>query len=733
MKKILLSLALGVCAFTVNAQIAYDFAASSGTYTAISGGISPVFVSSDPVVNQYTETDEGYANGNPIGFTFNYNGSPYTTFNICSNGFISLGVAMTEGDVYWRNLLATGPVNGTANNKVATRPLIAPLWDDLDFAATSDMTYLTSGSAGNKVLTVQWTNAKWNYNAAAGSVSFQVKLYEVDGRIEFIYKAEAGSITSGSASVGITATATGTDNFISVSAFSTSATTSKSTETTSISTKPATGLTFTFTPGALPAQDVSVLGYASLPFTGCHNTPQTVVVRLKNSGSAIILAGAASLNLKSSGANTVNVNGFNASDIAVGATQDVTFSNLNFNTSGANALVASVTLASDPNQANDTSKTTINTATTVTSFPASEGAEVIPLVTFPWLRAFAGSNAWYIESNGYRNGDMTPNTADSLYPKAGTNYYVFDSYNAPSGTKVLLYSNCFTLPAITSGFQYDISFWMSHDSSFAANADSIYVNVSTNRGSTWTRLAGFQRRDATFTIPGWKKENVSLVPYAGQTIMLGFEGVGKFGNIMGIDEITVRGNAGLPISLVNFSGVKEGENNILKWETTNEISNTGFELLRSVDGKNFSKITFVATQAKDGSSNTNLQYSYVDAKALAGNNYYQLKQIDKDGKSTLSNVVFIKGKTPKQLEITSVYPNPAITLLNVLVAADKNETVTMSITDLAGKVISNQSVQLNQGSNNIQLNTSKLLSGSYLVKLVASDNKSVQIQKFVKQ
>ncbi|MFY7884876.1 MAG: choice-of-anchor J domain-containing protein, partial [Dolichospermum sp.] len=369
------------------------------------------------------------------------------------------------------------------------------------------------------------------------------------------------------ASCGITAIATGADNFISVNALNTSATVSKTVETTSINTKPANGLTFTFMPGVLPAQDVQVQGWLNLPPVGCHNTTQSVTVRLKNSGSAVINASAVSLNLTSTGANTgINLTSSNSASIAAGATSDITFTGLNLNTAGATSLRAVATLASDPVRTNDTGRITVNTATTTSTFPVSESAETSPF-KFGWLRTLAGTNAWTVVNEIYRFRNINGVAFDSIPPQDGSNFFLFNNYNAAAGTRVVLHSDCFTLPALTPGREHDISFWLSHDTSFINEKDSIYVVVSTDRGQNWTRIKGFQRYSQFFTVPDWKDETVLISAYAGQTIQLGFEGVSKFGNGIGLDNIVVKANLTLPVTLTSFTGKKEGNNNILSWTT----------------------------------------------------------------------------------------------------------------------------------------------------------------------
>lgn len=71
--------------FGANAQVtSYDFSQSNGTYAPISGGINNV---STCVVSI---DDTSYA-ALPIGFTFSYDATPYTTFGINANGWIIPG------------------------------------------------------------------------------------------------------------------------------------------------------------------------------------------------------------------------------------------------------------------------------------------------------------------------------------------------------------------------------------------------------------------------------------------------------------------------------------------------------------------------------------------------------------------------------------------------------------------------------------------------------------------
>lgn len=196
---------------------------------------------------------------------------------------------------------------------------------------------------------------------------------------------------------------------------------------------------------------------------------------------------------------------------------------------------------------------------------------------------------------------------------------------------------------------------------------------------------------------------------------------------IGADEfVTV-----LPVTFSNFNGVKEGTINLLSWTTLTETNNTGFELLRSADGIQFEKIAFIATKAENGNSNQTLNYQFKDQSPLQANNYYRLKQIDKDGRTSLSSIVLLKSAKTRRLEIVSVYPNPVKDNLTILLGNDKSEKATISITDYSGKTLIQQAVQLTNGTQTLQINTSTLSNKTYL--LVVKTNEEVLTTKFMKQ
>ncbi len=197
---------------------------------------------------------------------------------------------------------------------------------------------------------------------------------------------------------------------------------------------------------------------------------------------------------------------------------------------------------------------------------------------------------------------------------------------------------------------------------------------------------------------------------------------------IGADEI----NGVLPVTMISFSGQRIGNDNLLKWSTSTEINNRGFEVLRSINGVDFGSIGMVASQAPDGNSQQKLNYEYRDIKTNTVTYYYQLKQTDIDGRTTLSSIVKIDGIEYTNLRINAVYPNPAVSTINTMVYAPGRDRLNISIVDINGRVVNNSVNQVDRGNNTISVNIGKLSNGIYMLKMVNDKGETV-VQRFMKQ
>ncbi|MEI9809288.1 MAG: PKD domain-containing protein [Bacteroidota bacterium] len=190
----------------------------------------------------------------------------------------------------------------------------------------------------------------------------------------------------------------------------------------------------------------------------------------------------------------------------------------------------------------------------------------------------------------------------------------------------------------------------------------------------------------------------------------------------------------LPASLLRFAGQREGAVNKLNWTTASEQNNLGFEIQRSADGINYVPIGFVNSLAPGGNSNTNLDYTFTDNAPAARKQFYRLRQADIDGRSKLSNIVIIKDDIhPVTLMIDGLFPNPANTEVNIIVAAPVRDKVTLVMMDVTGKTVIEKLLNIEAGSNTIPVNIGKLTNGTYLVKLICKSDCNTAVSKFVKQ
>ena len=229
-----LGAALLVGASRVSAQVsAYAFAASTGTFTPLPATATNVpSVLGDDVTSGTTPL--------PLTFNFVYEGTGYTGVVVSSNGFLSFNPA--SGSNLGNSLSGTG----------TEKPLVAPFWDDLDGRDPSARaSYLTTGTAPNRVFTFEWLNWFRYGNSGGPSFSMQVRLLEGSNRVEFAYRRETGTVTGASASVGLSGAVVGTTppEFLSLDGTTATPIASPATETNTIAGVPATGQVYTFTPG----------------------------------------------------------------------------------------------------------------------------------------------------------------------------------------------------------------------------------------------------------------------------------------------------------------------------------------------------------------------------------------------------------------------------------------------------------------------------------------------------
>ncbi|MCC6654399.1 MAG: hypothetical protein IT231_04455, partial [Flavobacteriales bacterium] len=233
---------------TAQAQVSnYAFSQSVGTYTATSGAATQIIA---------PNIDDGNSAATNIGFSFTYNGSPFTQFVANSNGHIRLGGTAPTGSYT--------PLS-TASNTNAISLL------GRDGRSIDGVFVETTGAPGSQVCVIEFRTQQLQYNVTTSRMTGQIRLYEASGVVEMVYGTGIQGATY-TPQVGLRG-GTGTTDFNNRTtttdwAATTAGATSSATCTYSTTSYPASGQTFTWTP-PVPCSSVNAGAAVASVTSGC--------------------------------------------------------------------------------------------------------------------------------------------------------------------------------------------------------------------------------------------------------------------------------------------------------------------------------------------------------------------------------------------------------------------------------------------------------------------------------
>ena len=146
------------------------------------------------------------------------------------------------------------------------------------------------------------------------------------------------------------------------------------------------------------------------------------------------------------------------------------------------------------------------------------------------------------------------------------------------------------------------------------------------------------------------------------------------------DAILVFYGAPIPVELVSFNAVVDGQSVTLNWETASETNNAGFEV-QMRQGETWNALGFVeghgtTTEAQEYSFSTDL---------LPGTYAFRLKQIDFDGQFEYFGGVEATVGTPSTHLLSSVYPNPFNPQASFDLAVAQTQHVTVELYNVLGQ------------------------------------------------
>jgi trimeric autotransporter adhesin len=183
----------------------------------------------------------------------------------------------------------------------------------------------------------------------------------------------------------------------------------------------------------------------------------------------------------------------------------------------------------------------------------------------------------------------------------------------------------------------------------------------------------------------------------------------------------------LPTTLLTFTGNLLNKSASLKWTTGSEINTATYVIERSTDGSNFGAIGSVAANG----STTAISYSYMDNDA--GDQpthllFYRLRMVDMDGSYKYSNSITISLAGIAGRVVLSPNPTTGDTKVSITTAADG--MAEWKLTDNAGRIVLQSTVQLRKGNNSITIKAGKLSTGLYYLTVSgAGIDQRVKLQK----
>lgn len=167
----------------------------------------------------------------------------------------------------------------------------------------------------------------------------------------------------------------------------------------------------------------------------------------------------------------------------------------------------------------------------------------------------------------------------------------------------------------------------------------------------------------------------------------------------------------LPVTFVSFTGTEDGHVVKLSWTTSTEKNNTHFV----VECYENNKWTAIETVPGAGNSDEYLSYTSTDYSHSPGVNYYRIKQVDEDGKSSFSSVIAVETTYGPA---GYIYPQPLTG--NFLVVSYHNP-VSWSLISMTGTLLGEGSFSYSGDMPGIDFSGLPVQPGMYILQITTQE------------
>jgi hypothetical protein len=184
----------------------------------------------------------------------------------------------------------------------------------------------------------------------------------------------------------------------------------------------------------------------------------------------------------------------------------------------------------------------------------------------------------------------------------------------------------------------------------------------------------------------------------------------------------------IPVELVSFLAESINGHIQLKWSTSSEMNNRGFEIERCAEKSEWVRIGFIEGH---GTTTEVQDYKYIDDLFSVNSEivFYRLKQIDYNGQFKYSSEIEVN-VPPAVFKLEQNYPNPFNPNTTIKYSIPKKNYVLLVIYDSLGQEVEKLVDEIKEaGSYQINFDGTKLSSGIYFYTL-ASD-KFISTRKMI--
>lgn len=236
-----------------------------------------------------------------------------------------------------------------------------------------------------------------------------------------------------------------------------------------------------------------------------------------------------------------------------------------------------------------------------------------------------------------------------------------------------------------------------------ANCDGLYWWANTAAGRGYLYAA---KRDGA-VIPftnGLPAYPASLSPDFG----CGFTQYFRVNNTLVADQLLLRGE------------VKEA-NNVLTWETGQEVKTDRFVVAYSI---NDTAYTAIAEVKANGNTSSKSTYSSTHIPPVHSSfYYYRLKLYYTDGSWKYSNKVTLSPVASSEYAV-NVRPSPFTDEIKVHITAPRSQTASIALFDVQGRILFNRNRVLSTGLNVISIDGNRFVAGVYSI-VISSDGQKL--------